>query len=64
MTQEKLTLKLISSKSGITNMELLMLGVASPSKVISRLREKGVRINTKLSDIATVYKIDTKSAYA
>jgi len=63
MTQEKLTLKLISSKSGITNMELLMLGVASPSKVISRLRDKGVRIHTKRSDSGTVYKIGTPLTY-
>lgn len=62
MTQENLIMKTASDTKGVTVSKLLSLGVASPSKVVSRLRRKGACIYTKHSNSGTVYKIGTPTA--
>jgi hypothetical protein len=62
MTQENLILHCASSKNGVTISELYMFGVASPSKVVSRLRRKGMCIYTNRSNSGTIYKIGVPTA--
>ena len=62
MTQENLIMHFASDKKGITVSELYMLGVASPSKVVSRLRRKGACIYTKRTNSGTIYKIGAPTA--
>ena len=62
MTQENLIMHLASGKRGVNVSELYMFGIASPSKVVSRLRRKGACIYTKRSNSGTIYKIGAPSA--
>lgn len=61
MTQENFTLQLTSTPTGVTPTELRMLGIASPSKVVSRLRRKGACIFTNRTSAGTVYKVGAPS---
>lgn len=62
MTQENFTLQLASTESGVTPSELRLLGVASPSKVVSRLRRKGACIYTRRTTEGTSYRLGVPSA--
>lgn len=62
MTQENLIMHHASGKNGILVSDLRNFGIASPSKVVSRLRRKGACIYTKRSNHGTIYKIGTPTA--
>ncbi len=62
MTQENMILKLLSNGLSVTPAKLRTLGIASPSKVVSRLRRKGNCIYTKSTGNGTTYRLGTPSA--
>lgn len=62
MTQENLIMHYASTKKGVSVSELRNFGIASPSKVVSRLRRKGACIYTKRTNSGTIYKIGKPTA--
>ena len=62
MNQKQFTLQLASTQTGVTPQELQLLGVASPSKVVSRLRRDGACIYTRRTAEGTSYKVGKPTA--